>query len=117
MVEGRLAPLDARDLAFWFIERELGLSHAQLTSPSRAARLVEGRALFVRIVKATGPEDLSYPTIGRWLGNRDHTTIQHLFKVKAPQLAQHDADFALLCERFAERHHELLETFHGHSRH
>lgn len=69
------------------------------------------------IVKTFGPADLSYPQIGRWLGGRDHTTIQHLYKTKAPQLRARSADFGVLCERFADRFPQLQETYHGHTRH
>lgn len=113
----RLSGLDIRDLAYWFVQRELGVTRDELLSHRRQAYLVEGRALFVWIVKSFGPADLSYPRIARWLGGRDHSTIQHLYKNKAPALRERNADFATLCDRFAAGFEHLQETYYGHTRH
>ena len=113
----RLSNIELRDVAYAFVRKELGVTRNELLSHRRQAHLVEARALFVWIVKSFGPEDLSYPRIGRWLGGRDHTTIQHLWKIKAPQLRATSVDFELLCERFAFCMNPATETPHVHTRH
>jgi len=108
----RIAELRSRATAF--VLREMGVSYTELVSKRRQAHLVAARALFVWIVKSHGPEFLSFPTIGRWLGGRDHTTVMHSWKNTAPALREHDRGFRLLCDRFAEQaaKAEEAETCH-----
>ncbi|QPL39363.1 hypothetical protein IT881_15085 [Erythrobacter sp. A30-3] len=90
--------------AFAFVSDHLGVTPKELKSKSRVASLVTARALFVWIIR-TYRSTASYPEIGRMLGDRDHTTIMHLW-TKACMLTERDPDFRLLSERFAaeERH-------------
>jgi chromosomal replication initiation ATPase DnaA len=114
-----MARLTAADIvridALLFIRRELGVSLNDLASHRRQAELVWARALFVHLVKTHGPADLSYPAIGRWLGGRDHTSIMHLYRIKAVQLRERDARFCSLCIRFAAWFADRKEASHGHA--
>jgi len=92
---------ELRSRAFAFVVRETGLSYVEICSHRRSSHLVAARALIVWIARTYGPEFLSFPELGRWLGGRDHTTIMHMWNVVVPRLRAHDADFRLLCERFA----------------
>lgn len=88
-----------RDFATKFVVNEMGISATDLCSHRKPQHLVAARALFVWIVRTHGPDFLSYPEIGRWLGGRDHTTVRHLFLNRAPVLRERDAAFAELCRR------------------
>lgn len=101
---------DLRRRATEFVIEEMGVSHNDLISARRPSHLVAARALFVWIVRTYGPEFLSFPTIGKWLGGRDHTTVLHSWKHTVPLLREHDPDFLLLCDRFAEQMAKELEV-------
>jgi chromosomal replication initiation ATPase DnaA len=102
-----------RDAALLFVTSEMGVSYMDLVSKRRPAHLVAARALFVWIVKSFGPEWLSFPTIGNWLGGRDHSTIIHLFRNVAPRLRERDPDFLLLCDKFVADAARTLEIGNG----
>jgi len=93
-----------------FAVSEMGITPVELLSHRRASHLVAARALYVWIVKTYGPDFLSYRTIGEWLGQRDHSTIVHLWKEVAPRLRRLDPDFLLLCDRFTEQVAKELEV-------
>ena len=106
-------PLTAlRDFATGFVIRELGISATDLCSHRKPQHLVAARALFVWIVRTHGPDFLSYPEIGRWLGGRDHTTIRHLYLNRVPVLRQRDTTFSELCRRASERITKEQITWH-----
>jgi hypothetical protein len=54
-----------------------GLTVADLTGRSREAVVVRARTALIAILRERGN---SFPTIGRLVGGRDHTTIVHLFR-------------------------------------
>lgn len=58
-----------------FIADHYGVTVAELRGAGRCPALVGGRSVAARILRDRG---LSYPTIARLLGKRDHTTIMHL---------------------------------------
>lgn len=89
-----------------FSKLELGIGWADLNSASRLPHLVRARALFVWICKTHGPTWLSYPIIGWWLGDRDHTTVMHLWRNVVPRLRERDEAFVALCDKFTQQ----LET-------
>lgn len=49
---------------------------AQIKGATRMRRIVEARQLAMHAVRMER-FDLSYPTIGKWFGGRDHTTVMH----------------------------------------
>lgn len=87
-----------------FVLNHLCVGRVDLISHRRDASLVRARALFVWIVKTHGPEWLSHPVIGWWLGGRDHSSIMHLWREVAPRLLERDPEFRALCERFSQEY-------------
>lgn len=104
----RIAELRSRATAF--VLEQTGVSYTDLISPRRQAHLIAARALFVWIVKTYGPEFLSSPTIGKWLGGRDHTTILHAWTKTVPLLRERDPDFLLLCDQFTAQLADEMEV-------
>lgn len=85
------------------IAQAFGLKDADLTGRGRETQFVEARSVFVKLMRERG---LSFPMIGRLLGNRDHSTIINLHNkfeiyhtrspfVQAAYLAFKEADEAL----------------------
>lgn len=68
------ASIDA-DLFIDVMCKEYGITKDQLLGPSRKAQLAYVRHVIMYILKES--YGLSYPAIGKKLGNRDHTTIIH----------------------------------------
>lgn len=105
----RLPVFAVKDLAFAFVERETGLTSAQLRSSRRSANFTAARALLVWIARTYCPAEASYPRIGRWL-EKDHTSILHLWNEIVPRLRTNDANFTVRCARFAEFAAKAKET-------
>lgn len=59
-----------------------------LTGPSRRKNLVRYRAIAIYLTRKH--TDYSYQTIGRELGNRDHSTVMHAYQQIAGQLEEDD---------------------------
>ena len=108
-------PPSLRDAALIYAAHQLDVTHEELLSGEKHNHLVHARALFVWAVKSHRP-NLSYALIGRWLGDRHHSTIMNLHK-KAIALRLSDADFNLLCERFALVWKDLTEASHDSTGH
>lgn len=60
------------------LSKRLGYNKAIIESRTRRQEIVKARDLIVYLLREYG--DLSYPAIGRLLGDRDHTTIIHAYK-------------------------------------
>ncbi|RIV82975.1 hypothetical protein D2V17_14330 [Aurantiacibacter xanthus] len=75
-----------------------GIDEHELLSYRRKAILVHSRALAVWLLRTCEPA-FSYPTIGRHLGGRHHTTIINLHRM-AIRLRLEDLQFAALCATF-----------------
>lgn len=58
-----------------FVAREFGVSPAEVKGAGRNRMLVGARSVIAVVLREQ--RGLSYPTIGRMLGGRDHSTIQH----------------------------------------
>ena len=61
-----------------FVADQFGVTPALIRGPRRYAALVDARAVISKVLRERG--EISYPVIGRVLGNRDHTTIIHYCK-------------------------------------
>jgi len=112
----RLTPWEVWEAALEFVTRETAVTEMELFGHRRHVHLVEARALFVWIVKTYTPGEISYPAIARHMGERDHTTIMHLWRNKIPQLLLRDVGFRALCAKFAGEVHRK-ETTDGDTRH
>jgi hypothetical protein len=65
---------------------EHGISREELLSPNRTLRVVRIRQLAMWRCRQAG---VSLPTIGRYFGNRDHTTVMHAVrKIEAEMKAE-----------------------------
>lgn len=84
-----------------FAEREMGVTRLELVSPRRQRHLVVARAFVVWAIKSFDNPHLSYPEIGRRIGDRDHSTIINLWR-KAQWMLAHDAEFLRLARKFTE---------------
>lgn len=73
------------EFAGWF-----GVSTKQIKGPSRKKAIVEVRDLVAYILRQYA--GLSYPVIGRILGDRDHTTIMHAYS-KIERRLKNNGDF------------------------
>lgn len=70
------------------LERHPGITVAELKGVNRSRKTVEARHEAMYEVKMQRP-DMSFPAVGRWFGNRDHTTVLHAFnKIKAMKEAE-----------------------------
>ena len=107
----RLTTREVRELAFAFVCGAMGVTRRELLSHRRQPHLVEARTLFVWLVRTHGPDTISYPMIAEWIGDRDHTSIMHLFKVKAPLLLERNSNFAILCDRFDDWLNTIEEKY------
>lgn len=88
------------------------IEETALISPRRAPLLVEARALVTWVLRAVPSEPVSYPKIGRALGDRHHTTIMHLHLI-AIRLRLEDRAFARRCDAI-DQYFKLTEGNHGH---
>ena len=61
-----------------FVAREFGFTVPEVKGYGRNNRLVAARSIITVILRES--RGLSYAVIGRLLGGRDHTTIQHSYK-------------------------------------
>ena len=68
------ARLSMAEIAAVVADRQ-GVSPAEIRGRGRTRRLVVARQAFMAEAYAQGR--WSQPTIGRWLGGRDHSTIHH----------------------------------------
>lgn len=80
-----------------------GVSAVDIVGSRRFAVLIPPRAAVAYVLRER--DGLSYPRIGRALGNRDHTTALHLVKNLCPELMD-DPDFAA----FVGEHIESTST-------
>lgn len=78
-----------------------GAEENALLSPRREERLVRARALAVWVLRSVPSVPVSYPKIGRALGDRHHTTIINLH-VMAIGLRLEDETFARCCTAITE---------------
>lgn len=56
---------------------ELGLSHAEVTGPSRVRHIVDARQLLMFEIKTQVKPSISFQELGKLFGGRDHTTCLH----------------------------------------
>jgi len=68
------------------VAKAFGLSYAEVVSDGRRTELVCARTVAALILRERGN---SYPQIGRYLGNRDHSTIINLVSKYEKRLARH----------------------------
>lgn len=94
-----------------FVCAEYALTPEELVSDRRYANLVEARAMLVWALRTLWKQR-SYPMIGRMLGGRDHSTIQHLHR-KALYLRASDPDFNEACAVLAAQAAKREEHYHG----
>ena len=64
----------------------------ELQSPRREQRLVKARWVYYWISRKTTQQ--SFPQIGRYCGNRDHSTVMHGIEQVEQDLARYQADIA-----------------------
>ncbi len=81
-----------------YVARELFTTASDLVGPSRAARLVQGRAVIASVLRGRG---LSTPVIGRIL-RREHSTILHALE-SVPAYCRNSTDFEALLARATMR--------------
>lgn len=86
------------------------IEETELLSPRRAPILVEARALVTWVLRSVPSEPVSYPKIGRALGDRHHTTIMHLH-LMAIRLRLEDKVFARRCDAI-DQYFKLTEDNH-----
>lgn len=92
--------------AVWFVCLLWDVEQNDMFSHRRAERLVHARALVVWMLRTDPAGAVSYPKIGRALGNRDHTTIINLHRM-AIRLRLESAQFAQACAEIAKERKEL----------
>jgi hypothetical protein len=68
------------------VAKAFGLTYADVVSRGRRTALVCARAVAARILRDRGN---SYPQIGRYLGNRDHSTIINLIEKYEARVARY----------------------------
>lgn len=64
------------EIAIEWLKRFPGVSMAEIKGASRARRIVFPRQIIIHAIKTERP-NLSFPQVGHWTGNRDHTTALH----------------------------------------
>ena len=74
-----------------------GYSQAEIVGAGRTRALSHVRFAIMLVLRRRG---LSFPVIGRLLGNRDHTTVMHGCE-RAQRLIETDADFGALLDLVA----------------
>ena len=74
-----------------------GVSVAEIISPRREKRLVRLRQCVMILARKYTP--LSFPQIGRNLGGRDHSTIQHAIKLYAKKPEMFDKTMQAICDK------------------
>ena len=91
------------------------IEETALLSPRREQLLVEARALATWVLRNVPSEPMSYPKIGRVLGDRHHSTIINLH-LMAIRLRLEDPAFARRCSAIAEyfKHQEAAHACHEH---
>lgn len=100
-----------RQLAMEFVTKKYAISTALLQSNRRSHELAEARALLVWIVKTYRPQ-ISYPTIGRWLGGMNHTSLIAAHR-RANEARAKRTYFARYCEEFAQIMRHRREVPYG----
>src|SRR3989344_1577898 len=80
------------------VETTYGISRAELLSARRARRVARPRQVMMYLAKELTPRSL--PEIGRYIGNRDHTTVMHGVRKVIELMALHPA-FAREVERLS----------------
>jgi len=87
------------------------IEETALLSPRREHLLVEARALATWVLRDVPSEPMSYPKIGRVLGDRHHSTIINLH-LMAIRLRLEDPAFARRCSAIAEyfKHQEAAHV-------
>jgi len=74
-----------------------GVSVAEIISPRREKRLVRLRQCVMILARKYTP--LSFPQIGRNLGGRDHSTIQHTIGLYAKKPEMFDKTMQSICDK------------------
>ncbi|MDE2595978.1 MAG: hypothetical protein KGL44_03775 [Sphingomonadales bacterium] len=87
-------------IAFGVAARHFDVTEAGLRGPGRTERITRARALVVWALRSLGNQ-LSYPAIGRLLGERHHSTIINLHQ-KAISLRLRDPVFAAQCREVVD---------------
>jgi chromosomal replication initiation ATPase DnaA len=100
-----------RQLAIEFVMTKYEMSIDLLQSKRRSHELAEARALLVWIAKTYRPQ-ISYPTIGRWLGGMNHSSLIEAHQ-RANEALQKSRSFARHCEEFAQIMRHRMEVPHG----
>jgi chromosomal replication initiator protein len=68
------------------VAKHFGMSVSALKGKSRQQTIVEARGLAMHLVRRL--TDASYAEIGRYFGNRDHTTVLHACRKTAGAIAK-----------------------------
>lgn len=77
MTDAAREPIEARDIVRWTASF-FGLNRGNLTGTSRRKLDVLARSIAMHLMRTH--TDLSFQQIGRYFGNRDHTTVMHACK-------------------------------------
>lgn len=106
---GSYVPINGtmKQRAFEYILSTTGADKRLLCSNAITKPAVEGRALFVWIIRTFRP-GVSYHTMGQWLGGRLGVTARKCHQ-KAIRLRLVNADFDLLCRNFEAEMQAILE--------
>ena len=94
--------------------RALAISPDAILSRRRHRPNVRGRALVTWALRALPPRPVSYPVIGRALGNIHHTCARDLH-LNAIYLRMRDPVFRGACEALMRRFHLTEEMLHASS--
>lgn len=81
----------------------------ELLGDCRAAKVARVRFAVMLVARQHG---LTYPVIGRLLGDRDHTTIVHGVK-RAKEIAAVDGEYSHLCKALAQVIPRFIPVIHG----
>ncbi|MFV0642944.1 MAG: helix-turn-helix domain-containing protein [Sphingomonadaceae bacterium] len=100
--------LNEHELATGLVSLHLNVSVLALVSRRRDFRLIRARMLYVWLLRERA-SGLSYPVIGRWLGERNHSSIIHLHRL-ALELRTNDRQFRALCEVAGEAFMRLQQA-------
>ncbi|KPM23051.1 hypothetical protein AAJ72_09020 [Citromicrobium sp. RCC1885] len=88
------------DFALSYVMQETRVSRTEMESRRRTPHLVNARAMFVWLVKHLRP-GISYPAIGRWIGDRDHKGLINL-QTRAAHLRASDPEFKRASDAFVQ---------------
>lgn len=102
-------PLEIRILSF--VREKTGVDQIELVSRRRQQYLVDARALFVWVARCSRPS-LGNSELGRWLGERDPTTIMNLARIAAEH-RRRNPEFLRWCDEWTAVDIASRETADG----